>query len=79
MIWSSVTQLLALLLDLLTTRRQEERAKDLEIALLRQQLRLLHSAAGAAIGTAPSCASMPPSSTAGSPCSAWPESTSEKS
>ena len=33
MIWSYVTQLLALLLDLFTTRRQEERAKDLELAL----------------------------------------------
>jgi transposase len=41
MIWSFVAQLLALLLDLLTPRRRPERAKDLEIALLRQQLRLL--------------------------------------
>jgi hypothetical protein len=41
MILSFVAQLLALLLDLFTTRRHSERAKDLEIALLRQQLRLL--------------------------------------
>jgi putative transposase len=41
MIWSYVAQLVALLLDLLTTRRQGDRVKDLEIALLRQQLRLL--------------------------------------
>jgi hypothetical protein len=41
MILSFVAQLLACLLDLLTTRRHSERAKDLEIALLRQQLRLL--------------------------------------
>ena len=39
MILSFVAQLLALLLDLLTTRHRSERAKDLEIALLRQQLR----------------------------------------
>jgi hypothetical protein len=38
---SFVAQLLALLLDLLTTRRHSERVKDLEIALLRQQVRLL--------------------------------------
>jgi hypothetical protein len=36
MAWSFAAQLLALLLDLLTTRRHSERAKDLEIALLRQ-------------------------------------------
>jgi transposase len=41
MVWSFVAQLLALVLDLLTVRRCTERAKDLEIALLRQQLRLL--------------------------------------
>jgi hypothetical protein len=42
MVWSFVAQLLALLLELLTAHRRTERAKDLEIALLRQQLRLLH-------------------------------------
>ena len=41
MIWSFAAQLLALLLDLLTARRGADRAKDLEIALLRQQDRLL--------------------------------------
>jgi transposase InsO family protein len=41
MIWSFAAQLLALLLDVLTLRCHTERAKDLEIALLRQQLRLL--------------------------------------
>jgi hypothetical protein len=41
MLWSFLAQLLALLLDLLTARRCSDRAKDLEIALLRQQLRLL--------------------------------------
>ena len=39
MVWSLVAQLLALVLDLLTAHRRTERAKDLEIALLRQQLR----------------------------------------
>jgi hypothetical protein len=38
MIWLFVAHLLTLLLDLLTVRRRTERAKDLEIALLRQQL-----------------------------------------
>jgi transposase InsO family protein len=46
MILSCVAQLLALLLDLLTTRRHSERAKDLEIALLRQQLRMLQRQQG---------------------------------
>jgi transposase InsO family protein len=41
MAWSFAAHLLALLIDLLTTRHHSERAKDLEIALLRQQLRLL--------------------------------------
>jgi uncharacterized protein (DUF433 family) len=41
MAWSFAAHLLALLIDLLTTRYHSERAKDLEIALLRQQLRLL--------------------------------------
>jgi hypothetical protein len=41
MILSFVAQLLARLLDLLLARRYSERAKDLDIALLRQQLRLL--------------------------------------
>jgi transposase InsO family protein len=41
MAWSFAAQLLALLIDLLTTRHHTERAKDLEIALLRQQLRML--------------------------------------
>ena len=41
MVWSMAVQLLALLLGLLTARRRTDRAKDLEIALLRQQLRLL--------------------------------------
>jgi transposase InsO family protein len=41
MAWSFAAHLLALLIDLLTTRHRSERAKDLEIALLRQQLRLL--------------------------------------
>jgi hypothetical protein len=41
MIWFYLTQVLALMLDLATLRRQPDRLKDLEIALLRQQLRLL--------------------------------------
>jgi Homeodomain-like domain len=41
MVWSIAAQLLTLLLDLLVARRKTDRAKDLEIALLRQQLRLL--------------------------------------
>ena len=41
MVWSFAAQLLRLLLDLLMARRKTDRAKDLEIALLRQQLRLL--------------------------------------
>jgi transposase len=41
MAWSFAAQLLTLLIDLLTTHHHSERAKDLEIALLRQQLCLL--------------------------------------
>jgi transposase InsO family protein len=41
MVWSFATRVLALLLDLFTWRYRTERAKDVEIALLRQQLRLL--------------------------------------
>jgi transposase InsO family protein len=41
MVWSCCLQLLALLLDLVAPRRHEDRAKDLEIALLRQQVLLL--------------------------------------
>jgi hypothetical protein len=35
MFWSIVAQMVALLLDLMTVRRQPERAKELEIVLLR--------------------------------------------
>jgi hypothetical protein len=41
MVWSCCLHLLALLLDLIAARRHEDRAKDLEIALLRQQVLLL--------------------------------------
>jgi transposase InsO family protein len=41
MLWSCCRHLLALLFDLLAARRHEDRAKDLEIALLRQQVLLL--------------------------------------
>jgi putative transposase len=41
MFWSALAQLVALLLDLLTARRQPACAKDLEIAVLRHQLRVL--------------------------------------
>jgi hypothetical protein len=41
MIVSFVAQVLTVLLDLFLAHRSAERAKDLEIALLRQQLRLL--------------------------------------
>jgi hypothetical protein len=41
MVWSCSLHLLALLLGLVAARRHEDRAKDLEIALLRQQLLLL--------------------------------------
>jgi hypothetical protein len=41
MIASFVAHVLTVLLDLFLVRRSSERAKDLEIALLRQQLRLL--------------------------------------
>jgi putative transposase len=40
MFWSAMAHLVALLLDLLTTRRQPASAKDLEIAVLRHQLRV---------------------------------------
>src|SRR5207244_4428580 len=39
--WSAVAQLMALLLDLLSTRRQADGGNVLEIALLRHQLRVL--------------------------------------
>jgi hypothetical protein len=41
MFWSAIAQLVALLLDLITVRRQAEGAKDLEIVVLRHQLRVL--------------------------------------
>ena len=41
MVWSLIAQVLALLLDLHTARRQSAQVKDRELALLRQQLRLL--------------------------------------
>lgn len=41
MFWSAVAHLMALLLDLITTRRQADCGKDLEIVLLRHQLRVL--------------------------------------
>ena len=41
MFWSVVAHLAALLLDLVMARRQSEGAKDLEIAVLRHQLRML--------------------------------------
>jgi hypothetical protein len=41
MVWSCCLHLLALLLDLIAARRHGDRAKDLEIALLRQQVLLL--------------------------------------
>jgi hypothetical protein len=41
MIWSCGRQFLALVLGLLLVRRGPDRAKDLEIALLRRQLLLL--------------------------------------
>ena len=41
MLWSAVAHLMALLLDLFTAGRQPEDAKDLEIAMLRHQLRVL--------------------------------------
>src|SRR3954454_11007527 len=39
--WSALAQLVAVLLDLLTARPQPEGAKDLEIVVLRHQLRML--------------------------------------
>ncbi len=41
MFWSALSHLVALLLDLLAARRQPTCAKDLEIVLLRHQLRVL--------------------------------------
>ncbi|CAA9235554.1 MAG: hypothetical protein AVDCRST_MAG77-1233 [uncultured Chloroflexi bacterium] len=41
MFWSAFEQLVALLLDLVTARRQSDCGKDLEIVLLRHQLRVL--------------------------------------
>src|SRR6266542_2067148 len=41
MFWAALAHLVALLLDLLTARRQADGAKDLEILLLRHQLRVL--------------------------------------
>jgi len=41
MFWSAMAQLVSLLLDLLTARHQPAGAKDLEILLLRHQLRVL--------------------------------------
>jgi hypothetical protein len=40
MFWSTIAQLVAPLLDVLTARRQAEDAKDLEIVVLRHQLRV---------------------------------------
>src|SRR4051794_7813354 len=40
MFWSALAHLVVLLLDLLTARRQPACAKDLEIAVLRHQLRV---------------------------------------
>lgn len=41
MLWTVIMQLFSLMLDLSGLRRRDDRAKDLEIALLRQQLPLL--------------------------------------
>ncbi len=41
MFWSALAQLVAVLLDVLIARRQPESAKDLEIVVLRHQLRML--------------------------------------
>ena len=41
MVWSAVASLMTVILDLLTARRQTACAKDLEIVLLRHQLRIL--------------------------------------
>ena len=41
MVWSAVASLVTVILDLLTARRQPACAKDLEIAVLRHQLRVL--------------------------------------
>ena len=41
MLWWVLAQMLALLLDLAASMRQSDQAKDIEILLLRQQLRIL--------------------------------------
>jgi putative transposase len=41
MLWFVLTQVFMLVLDVLALRRQSEREKDLEILLLRQQLRIV--------------------------------------
>lgn len=41
MVWSALASPVAVILDLLTARRQSEGAKDLEIVVLRHQLRML--------------------------------------
>jgi putative transposase len=41
MFWSAIAHLVALLIDLITARRRADYAKDLEIAVLRHQLRVL--------------------------------------
>ncbi len=41
MVWSALASLVAVILDLLTARPQSEGAKDLEIVVLRHQLRML--------------------------------------
>jgi putative transposase len=41
MFWSAIAQLVALLIDLIAARRQRDDGKDLEIVLLRHQIRLL--------------------------------------
>src|SRR5579872_6037854 len=41
MVWFVVAQLFTLMVDLLTLRRQSEHEKDIEILLLRQQLRIV--------------------------------------
>ena len=43
MFWVFAARLIAFLFDLLTMRRNFERAKDLEVLLLRQQVRILQS------------------------------------
>src|SRR6478672_11271607 len=41
MVWSVLASMAAVMLDLLMARRQPEGAKDLEIAVLRHQIRML--------------------------------------